>query len=1021
MAVKIGPVIGVEGEKVFRAAFKEMIAQAREMDSEMNKLTSSFSKNDSAISKNAKIQEQLRKEIEKQKDVVEKAKKIHEEAIKAEQRTGVAYLDSKDKLAKLNQTREEARQKILKLIDEYGYEHPLVQGAIAGYNELGKEIKTAEDRVEAMSASVHRAGEVTATWGTAVNDGTAKLHELENQLRSLPKDLQVVGEEMKQWGDALSSVGDKMSMYITTPMLTAGAAAVKWASDFTDGLAKIYTIADESKKPMAEMRAELVQLSNQSGYSLEDLAEAEYQAVSASVDTAKAVDFLTDATKLARGGFTSTTQAVDLLTTVINAYGYEAEDAAYISDVLLRTQNDGKTVVDELAHSMGTVIPTAANYNVSLEQLAAAYATMTKQGVNTSRATTFLNAMFTELEKESSKISKVLDEETGKSFAQLMGEGKSLAEVLKILYDSVDQDNEEFQKLFGNIRSGKAASALLTDDFAILNYEVERMADATGQTAHAMEVLETPSLKAKRALQQLKNSGMELGSQLIDRLSPAFEKVITSIKNVTDYVAKFTDKSWDMILLFGSIVTATGPVLSIAGKATSAIGGLLTAIAAGSLPLSTTIGLVVGLTEVLAGLFVAGEIGAEQRRAEAVRLYELNDAQKALLASQEEMRTSYEQTKIAIQDKEATTLGELQYAEILVGKYNELIDGEGKVAEGKQLLADTYLNELAVALGMEKEDLLTLIDDTGRFSASIYESIDAMKERAKMQAYTDLYTEAIKRQAEAQDNLTRLEGEWKAAAWEAAAADEALENQQNLINKAIEDGNPVTVEMTDKLTELSAQAEVTRSKEQELAQAMDNARQDFNTATVDMNNAEARLSQGVDNEVAKQVSSVSRGSKLIVGEAESMKRNVENQKPDGWSLGTMFGEGFAGGIRNMISTVAGMAAQMASSASGAARSNLQIRSPSRVTREIGEYFSEGFALGIKDEMANVNATVNMLTSSALGGISDITPPSPTQTISAPINIQLTIEGNVDGDDRGFARNIAGELANLIRRDNEVFA
>ena len=54
-----------------------------------------------------------------------------------------------------------------------------------------------------------------------------------------------------------------------------------------------------------------------------------------------------------------------------------------------------------------------------------------------------INAMFTELEKGSSNVSKILMEKTGKSFAQLMGEGNSLADVLRILYNSVGNDNEQ--------------------------------------------------------------------------------------------------------------------------------------------------------------------------------------------------------------------------------------------------------------------------------------------------------------------------------------------------------------------------------------------------------------------------------------------------------------------------------------------------------------------------------------------------------------------------------------------------
>ena len=102
---------------------------------------------------------------------------------------------------------------------------------------------------------------------------------------------------------------------------------------------------------------------------------------------------------------------------------------------------------------------------------------------------------------------------------------------------------------------------------------------------------------------------------------------------------------------------------------------------------------------------------------------------------------------------------------------------------------------------------------------------------------------------------------------------------------------------------------------------------------------------------------------------------------------------------------------------------LRERSPSRVTADIGRYFSEGFAIGIEDSAYKAISAANMLAESAIGGMSMVDPPvtNNTRNISAPITITLNIEGNVDGDDRQFTRNIAEDLVNLMNRESEVFA
>ena len=994
--VSIGPTIGIKGESAYTNAMKRIIAETKNLDSEMNLLTSSFKKNDSAIENNKKKQELLTRQMEGaqrqlliMKDGLEIATKKQNEA--------------KEAVEKAQKAHEEA-------VKTYGKEHEEAEKTAKAWEKASNQYNITSKDVEYFSGKV--------------NEAQTEINKLEREMENLPKTTQLVGESMQKWGEAMSEVGNAMTMYITTPLAAAATAFVKWSSDFTDGMAKIYTIADESKKPMAEMRQELIQLSNQSGYSLEDLAEAEYQAVSASVDTSKAVTFLTDATRLARGGFTSTTNAVDLLTTVINAYNYKAEDAAYISDVLLRTQNDGKTIVDELAHSMGTVIPTAANYNVSLEQLAAAYATMTKQGVNTSRATTFLNAMFTELEKESSTISKTLDEKTGKSFAQLMDEGNSLADVLKILYDSVDGDNEQFQRLFGNIRSGKAAAALLTDDFAILNYEVDRMNNALGQTDHAMEVLETPSLKVKRAIQQLKNSGMELGTTLINTLAPAFEKVILSIKNLTDSFAKLDEHQLQLILGFAGVVAAAGPMLTIFGKLTTAIGTFMAQLAAGELALTTIVGLVTAGALAYGGLAVAAEVAAESHRNEIAALWGMDEKMRETIDLAQESAEAYDQRKTAITDEMNATLQDVAVAEQLIDKYNDLIDENGQVREGHQELANVYFNELAQALGMEAEDLRELIEENGRFGESVQKTIEDIKARAEAAAYEKILSDAIYRQTEAEMELEKQEG---ALVVQQARVTQATKDTQDAYEAMIEAqkrGDPEIAAYEQAWRDAVEAESQARASEAELERAVNSTRQEVKEAQADADNAARHISNNAKTTMTDTANTIKTGGDQAERNAKSVATKVENGlNVDGVPIGRNASYGVGDGIDAGASYALGRASSLANRISATMRGALRIESPSKVTREIGRYTAEGLALGMDDGKKDVLQSASMLAESALGGISMVgyEPGDTYRTVSAPISITLNVEGNVDGDDRMFTRSIAEELANLITRESEVFA
>lgn len=1039
--VSIGPRIQITGETAYRQSLNRIISETKTLNSEMDLMVAKFNKYDSAIDKNKQKQEMLARQIQQAKVQMDK----FDEGL---QKAKSVYDANQSSLEKLNKEKERAEVVLRRLTDEYGENNKYVQATQKHIDELTKEIEDANKETD-------RSGKVMADWQTKANQAELELVNLQRELRDLPNSLQIAGQQWQEFGDKLSDVGDKLSMYVTAPLVAAGTAFVKWSSDFTDGMAKIYTIADESKKPMAEMRQELIDLSNQSGYSLEDLAEAEYQAVSASVDTSKAVSFLTNATRLARGGFTSTTQAVDLLTTVINAYGMEAEDAAYISDVLLRTQNDGKTIIDELAQSMGTVIPTAANYNVTLEQLAAAYATMTKQGVNTSRATTFLNAMFTELEKESSQISKTLDEKTGKSFAQLMGEGKSLAEVLKILYDSVDGDNEQFQRLFGNIRSGKAAAALLTDDFAILNYETQRMSDTLGQTDHALEMLETPSLKAKRAIQQLKNSGMELGTTLINEMYPYFQKVIDSIKQFTDWFASLDEGTKKNIVNIGLWVAAAGPMLKTAGLITTGIGKMISGV--GSLsknltefalatatthPKLASFALDLGLALPQIAAVTAGIVGAgvafatlaistqnamEAHRAEIASIWGLDENMRTLIETSNQTAQAYDEQKEAIYGEMGASLENIAVAQQLVDKYNELIDENGQVRAGHQELADVYFNQLATALGMEQEDLRNLIEENGRFGESIQKTIEDIKQRAEAAAYEKILTEAIYRQTEAQMELEKQEGMLNAQQVKVTEATKQTQAAYEAMIEAQRTGNPEVGRYEQAWRDAVEAESQAKKSEAELEAAISQTRAQVNEAEADADRAANHIKTNAESTMRDTANAITNGGSAL----ERSAKNVANRTAgalsvDGDGIGYQIDAGLANGIDRYSYLVSRSAAQLAYEANHSLRGALSIQSPSKVTAEAGKYFTEGFAIGIQDTLRQAQQSAYMLAQTAMGGLQmgSYEPyPSNTynKTISAPINIALTVEGNVDGDDRQFTRSIAEDLVNLMNRESEVFA
>lgn len=294
-------------------------------------------------------------------------------------------------------------------------------------------------------------------------------------------------------------------------------SAIQTGSAYEVSLAKVGTIADLGKLSIQQLGDQVSATSNSMGIAATDIAEATYQAISAGQDTANAVAFAGQAAKLAAAGFTSTTSAVDILTTALNAYGLSADQADHVSDVLLTTQNLGKTSVDELSSSMGRVIPLAAAYNVSVENLSSGLAVMTANGIATAEATTYAKSMLNELGDTGSTVGKILQAETGKSFAQLNAEGKSLGDVLQILYDNVGGDSTAFAGLWSSVEAGTGALSLASGGADKFNGVLAQMVDSAGATDTAYQ---TMTDTFQHSMESLQTTAENLSIDLFEAMEP---------------------------------------------------------------------------------------------------------------------------------------------------------------------------------------------------------------------------------------------------------------------------------------------------------------------------------------------------------------------------------------------------------------------------------------------------------------------------------------------------------------------
>ena len=400
-----------------------------------------------------------------------------------------------------------------------------------------------------------------------------------------------VGTVFSNIGDKLTSFGTSMTANVTAPIVAVGTAATKMAMDTEESMAKVQSILGISGAEWNKYQQDLKQGANELGMAYSDYADAAYSAISASVEQGKVTGFLTEANKLAKGGMSDLSTTTDILTTAINAYGLSADDASHISDVLINTQNKGKTTVAELASSMGKIIPTAKAQNVSLEQLGAGYQILTAKGIATAEATTYYNSMLNELGKGGTQVDKILREVAGGSFAELEASGKSVGDVLQILKDYADANGKSFSDLWSSSEAGKAALVLLSDGAEEFNNALSGMNDCVGVANSAFETMNgTAKEQLNQAINEMKNAFSDLGTAMTPIVAQVAE-VVKEFANWASSMIQTHPQFVEMATKVALVVAAIGPLISVVGMVSSGIGTLC------------------GIVSSVAGFFTAGATG----------------------------------------------------------------------------------------------------------------------------------------------------------------------------------------------------------------------------------------------------------------------------------------------------------------------------------------------------------------------------------------------------------------------------
>ena len=376
--------------------------------------------------------------------------------------------------------------------------------------------------------------------GTATLDLRANAGPLDRGLERSEKNVRRstgrMGKAVKVVGFAFAGAG--------VAAAGVGVVALKLAADFDKAFSEVRTLLPNvSDEAFGALQKDLRDFSNETGTVTTEAIPALYQAISAGVPRENVMDFLRVANKAAVGGVTDLETAVDAITSTVNAYGPEVLSATQASDIMFTAVRLGKTTFDELGAALFNVVPTAASFGVGLDQVSAALAVTTAQGVPTKIATTQLRQAFVEAGKESTKLAKTIKERTGKSFSQLIKEGKPVHRIFQDLREDMPED--DFRNLFSSVEAANAALLITGDAAERVDDALAEMSTSAGATDKAFAtVADTATFRMQKAMNLMRNVLLEIGIALLPALVEVLDRAV--LPALTAFAGWMSDHSDEM-------------------------------------------------------------------------------------------------------------------------------------------------------------------------------------------------------------------------------------------------------------------------------------------------------------------------------------------------------------------------------------------------------------------------------------------------------------------------------------------
>ena len=409
--------------------------------------------------------------------------------------------------------------------------------------ETETNLKSLQDEYDALNTSsdnaLSKAGEAVQNAGTKVSEA---------------------GKKVTKAGESIGSAGKALTP-VSAAVTGIGVAAVKSAKEIDEGYDTIITKTGATGKAAEELQDQMDNVftsvptsAQNAGIAIGDVTTRFGLSGEKLAETSKTFIKFSEITG------TDLSTAITNTDTVMEKFGLDADQVDSVLGIMTATGQKTGVSMDTLYSSLSKNGSTLKEMGLSLGQSVTLLGNMEANGVDTSTAMTALSKANQAAVKQGKSLDSVLKD----GIKSIKG-AKTQTDALQIATD-----------LFGKKGAAEMTQAIREGRFSIddLNTSMDTYATTVQDTYE--ETLD-PWDKMTVSINQLKQAGSELASELFDVLKPVLDQVVEVVKNFTTWFNSLSDGQKQLIVKIGLIVAAAAPLLIMLGSVVSSIGSIITA------------------------------------------------------------------------------------------------------------------------------------------------------------------------------------------------------------------------------------------------------------------------------------------------------------------------------------------------------------------------------------------------------------------------------------------------------------